>query len=78
MRKPTASLRKILANNIIRFRNSKNLSQESLAELCGLHRTYIGSIERSERNVTLSSLETIAFALETNVPNLLQEESPND
>jgi DNA-binding XRE family transcriptional regulator len=46
------------------FRNIKRLSQEELADLCGLHRTYIGSVERGERNITLINAERIANALE--------------
>jgi transcriptional regulator with XRE-family HTH domain len=47
------------------------LSQEQFAELCGLHRTYVGAIERGERNVTISTLEVIAKALNVSVPELL-------
>jgi transcriptional regulator with XRE-family HTH domain len=50
------------------------LSQEELADVCGLHRTYVGSVERGERNVTLSSLETIAKALGVSVVDLLTPE----
>ena len=59
-------LKKILAENIRTFRNKKGLSQEKLADICQLHRTYVGSVERAERNVTLSTLE--AFAAGLNVP----------
>lgn len=65
------SLRTTLAENIKAFRNAQGLSQEGLAELCGLHRTYIGSVERQERNVTLGTLEVISTALGTSVPELL-------
>jgi len=44
-----------------------------LAEKCGLHRTYIGSVERCERNVTLSTLEVLASALGVSVPELLSK-----
>jgi transcriptional regulator with XRE-family HTH domain len=71
MRKPTNSMKKILSENIRRYRRNKNLSQEGLAETCGLHRTYIGSVERGERNVTLSTLEVLAAALGISVPELL-------
>lgn len=47
------------------------LSQEMLAELCGLHRTYIGSVERCERNVSIDNVERIAVALQVDVSDLL-------
>ncbi len=71
LRKPTESLRGVLADNLRAFRRSKGLSQESLADLCELHRTYIGSVERGERNVTLSTLEILARILGVSVPQLL-------
>lgn len=75
LRKPSRTLARTLAGNILAFRKHKNLSQEQLADLCGLHRTYIGSVERCERNVTLSTLEAIARALEVSVPTLLTGEN---
>lgn len=61
------------------FRREKGFSQEELAELCGLHRTYIGSVERHERNVTLSTLEVLASTLGVTVPELLtKHESPSN
>lgn len=54
------------------------ISQEELATLCGLHRTYIGSVERGERNVTLSTLEVLASTLGVSVPDLLTPRSLND
>jgi transcriptional regulator with XRE-family HTH domain len=71
LRKPGIELRKVLAQNIRAYRLLKKLSQEDLADICGLHRTYVGSIERSERNVTISSLEVLAKALGVSVPELL-------
>ena len=50
---------------------AKDISQEDLADICDLHRTYIGSVESGERNVTLSTLETLAKALNVSVPQLL-------
>lgn len=70
-RKPSGHLTAVLADNLRDFRQERQLSQESMAELCGLHRTYIGSVERSERNVTLSTLEIFATVLGTTVPELL-------
>lgn len=54
------------------------LSQEELAYICGLHRTYIGAVERGERNVTLSTLEVLADALGVNVPELLTPQDSSD
>jgi transcriptional regulator with XRE-family HTH domain len=71
LRKPGKNLAHTLASNIRRIRHQKGLSQEELADLCGLHRTYVGSVERAERNVTLSTLEVIAKALGISVPGLL-------
>jgi len=71
LRKPSKKLRLTLAENLLAFRRAKKISQEELADICGLHRTYIGSMERGERNVTLSTLELVAKALGTSVPSLL-------
>lgn len=71
LRKPSKSLITTLADNIQRLRHGLGLSQEELADICGLHRTYVGSVERGERNVTLSSLELLAKALGVSVVDLL-------
>lgn len=55
----------ILAQNIKNRRQELNLSQEKLAELTGLHRTYIGAVERQERNISIGNIEKIADALST-------------
>jgi len=55
-----------------RRREDLGLSQEELGHLAGLHRTYIGSVERGERNVTLSSLMTICAALQLEPHELLR------
>lgn len=52
------------------LRKARNLSQEQLAELAGVHRTYIGMIERAEKNITLCNIERIAKALEVNIKDL--------
>lgn len=57
------ALRDILATNLRRLRREKGYSQEAFGDLCGLDRTYIGSIERGERNVSIDNLERIARAL---------------
>ena len=50
----------------------KNISQEELGELAGLHRTYIGMIERGERNITLKNIEKIAKAFDMNVEEIFR------
>ena len=73
LRQPSRYIVSVLACNVIRLRRSLSMSQEQLADRSGLHRTYVGSIERCERNVTLSTLETLANALGVTVPQLLSE-----
>lgn len=73
MKKPTDNIVDTLAYNVRALRKEKGLSQEELANSCGLHRTYIGSVERGERNVTLSTLEALSEALEVTVIELLSK-----
>jgi transcriptional regulator with XRE-family HTH domain len=71
LRKPSKQLTRALAQNLRAVRHARQLSQEKLAEICDLHRTYVGSVERGERNVTLSTLEAFAQALGVSVTSLL-------
>lgn len=57
-------------NKIRELRNSLGISQEELADKAGLHRTYIGMIERAEKNITLINIEKIANALEVTINDL--------
>ena len=66
-------LRYILAENLRRERRALRLTQEQFASRCGLHRTYIGAIERGERNITLQTLQTVANALDMEPSTLLQK-----
>jgi len=66
------SARVIFAENLRATRIAKGFSQESLAAFCGLHRTYVGSVERGERNVSIDNMETLAIALDTDLPDLLK------
>lgn len=56
-----------------KLRKDKRISQEELAYRADLHRTYIGMIERAERNITLINVEKIANALEISINNLFDE-----
>ena len=53
----------LFGKNVQKYRISQSLSQEKLAELAGVHRTYIGMIERAEKNITLCNIEKITKAL---------------
>ena len=66
-------LRDTLATNLRRLRASRGLSQEALADLAELHRTFVGSVERSERNISLDNLERLAKALGVSAAELLRE-----
>jgi transcriptional regulator with XRE-family HTH domain len=56
-------LRKTLANNLRRYRANLGLSQDGLAHDAGLHRTFVGAVERAERNISLDNVEKLATAL---------------
>ena len=61
-----------LGARIRELRTEMGLPQEELAEISGLHRTYVGSVERGERNLTLASIETLARSLRTSVSDLFR------
>ncbi|MGK6317982.1 helix-turn-helix domain-containing protein [Sphingomonas sp. DT-204] len=69
--KPYA-LQAIVAANVRDRRLRLGWSQEQLADLSGFHRTYVGSVERGERNITLTTLEALARVLETTPEALLK------
>lgn len=68
------TLRKTLSINMKHYRSLLNLSQEDLADLCDLHRTYISDIERCNRNVSIDNIEKIACALKISPSILLKEQ----
>ena len=70
--KATGKARKVLADNLRGRRAQLGLSQEALADRAGLHRTYVGSVERGERNVSLDNIERLAHALKAGVAEMLQ------
>lgn len=57
--------------NIRRIREERGLSQEELGAVAGLHRAYIGQIERGEKNIGLKNLEKLAKALHVGVKDVL-------
>ncbi|EPX94552.1 MULTISPECIES: helix-turn-helix domain-containing protein [Ralstonia] len=63
----------IFADNVRRTRLMIGLSQEELAERAGVHRTYIGMLERAEKNVTIYNIERVAVALGVEPAVLLQK-----
>ena len=63
--------RERLGANVRSRREALGLSQERLAAVAGLHRTYIGGVERGERNVSLDNIVAIAHALECHPSDLL-------
>lgn len=62
-----------LGNSIYNLRKSKGYSQEKLAELTDLHRTYISDIERGAKNVTVKKVALICFALNVPLSTLFKE-----
>ena len=68
----STSLREILAKNVRLIRTNLGLSQEGLADQAGLHRTYIGSVERAEINVSIDNIEKLAAALKVSPSELFK------
>lgn len=65
----------LFGSRVREFRSNLKISQEELAHRANLHRTYIGMIERAEKNITLENIEKIAKALNVPITKLLQNES---
>ena len=70
MIKKTISIK--FGDKVREIRTSQNLSQEQLAHLADVHRTYIGMVERAEKNITLVNIEKIANGLNVNITELLK------
>jgi transcriptional regulator with XRE-family HTH domain len=68
-------LQRVLGRNLRRYRESKGLSQEDFADTLGLHRTYVGGLERGERNLTLKSVERLSESISVDPLELLREPS---
>jgi transcriptional regulator with XRE-family HTH domain len=66
-------LQKVVGRNLRARRQAKELSQEEFADAIGVHRTYLGDVERGERNISLQRLERIALELNIEARSLLDE-----
>lgn len=64
-------LQRIVGRNLRAYRKGRGLSQEEFADVLGVHRTYMGGIERGERNLTLKSVERIARCIDLEPRSLL-------
>ena len=66
-------LQKAVGAYLRRYRQERSPSQEAFAELLGVHRTYMGGVERGERNLTLQSLERIAQTIGVEAEELVRK-----
>ena len=73
-RKKKMAARLVVAENIRKIREYRGYSQERLGEICDLHRTYVSSVERGKRNITVDSIERFAIALGVSIPTLFNED----
>ena len=69
-------IRKVVGGNVRKYRARLGLSQEKLAEIAGLHRTYVSGVERGVRNPTVTIVDLLAHALKVHPTVLLKEDPP--
>lgn len=69
-------LQRRVGENLRRLRRERGLSQEAFADAIGYHRTYVGGVERGERNLTLRTVERLAAVLEVDPADLLTVTPP--
>lgn len=74
MKKREQQIQKRFGERVRELRNAKGLSQEALALACDLDRSYIGGVERGERNISLVNIHKAATALEVHVSELFEME----
>ena len=70
--KSNSEILKTIGNKVREYRKTKGISQEELAFDADLHRTYIGMIERAEKNITILNIEKIAKALNVKIIDLVK------
>jgi transcriptional regulator with XRE-family HTH domain len=73
----TTDPRSAFGRAVRRLREKKGLSQEKLADLAGIHRTYIGDVERGTRNIALINMDRIAKALGVSLSRLVKDMERN-
>lgn len=71
MRRPLEDVQVRFGNQLKKVRLSKGVSQEKLADLAGLHRTYVSSVERGQRNISLVNIAKLAEALGVGLSKLM-------
>jgi transcriptional regulator with XRE-family HTH domain len=73
-RRTAPALRSVFAANLRAERLARGLSQEHLADLAGVHRTFVGAVERAETNISIDNIERLARALVIDAADLLRAE----
>lgn len=73
-----SNIKKKFGNQIKEIRKEENLSQEELGDRAGLHPSYIGGIERGERNLSIENIEKIALGLKVDIKELFPHSRPAD
>lgn len=69
-------IRKLVGSKIRDYRKTKGLSQDQLGEICGFHFSYIGGVERGERNISIENISKIANALDVEPKMLFDFDEP--
>lgn len=62
-----------IGDTIRRLRKEEDLSQEALADRCGIHRTYIGAVERGEKNITVKTAKKVGSSLDLSLKEFFSE-----
>lgn len=73
---PPSKLRRVFADNVRARRRGLAISQEELADRAGVHRTYVGAVERAEINISIDNLDRISGALGIDLPAMLTPVQP--
>lgn len=71
--KPTDKVQMAFGKAVRKARKARGISQEALADLAGLHRTYVGDVERGERNISLLNMSKIARAMHLKLSEMVSD-----